>query len=176
MKLMQWTAAIVIALIGTAAQAADVSIKDTHLCCGQCVTLAKGALKDVKGVSDAAADQKAREITFKATDEAAAKAGMEALAKAGFHGTATIDKKKADFPAAKIEEKKTKSLTVTNVHLCCGQCVTGVKKALEGVKNVADPKIDREAGTVTATSDAEIDVAEFVAALNKAGFHAEVKK
>src|SRR5438128_674721 len=86
------------------AQAADVTVKGAHLCCPACVNAVKEALGDVKGVSDAAADQKEKTITFKAADDKAATDGINALAKAGFHGTATADGKELKYPAPDIKK------------------------------------------------------------------------
>lgn len=181
MQTFRWAslAALVFCLMGmnsAALQAADVSVKGVHVCCGSCVTAIDDTLGAVKGVSSPAADQNTKTVSFKAEDEKAAQAGLEALAKAGFHGTATIDKKEAKFPAAEIK-KGTKSniVTVTGVHLCCGACVTGVQKALKEVKGVAKMDIDRQDKTVTATGT-DIDVAEFMDALYKGGYHGELKK
>lgn len=178
MQTIRWVslAALILGISGSGLQAADVAVKGVHVCCGSCVTAIDDTLGAVKGVSGAAADQNTKTVSFKAEDEKAAKAGLEALAKAGFHGTATLDKKEIKFPSADVK-KGTKSniVTVTGVHLCCGACVTGVKKALENVKGVAKMDIDREGKSVTATGT-DIDTAEFLDALYKGGYHGELKK
>src|SRR4029077_20075948 len=104
---------------------------EVHMCCGQCVKIGDATLKDVKDISDGKSSQADKSVTFKAEDDKAVTAGLEALAKAGFHGKATKDGKGVEFPMPKIKEGKSNEIVATGVHLCCGQCVTGVKKALE---------------------------------------------
>lgn len=158
----------------SAVQAGEVTVKGVHLCCGSCVRGVAKALDGVDGVSDVASDRKAKTVTFTATDDKAAQAGVDALAKGGFHGTATHGDKKVAFPASGAKKGATADeVTFTNVHLCCGACVTGAKKALAGVK--AEFSADRKGSSVT-LKGSDIDVAAAAAALNAAGFHATVKK
>ena len=158
----------------TAVQAGDVTVKGVHLCCPACVKGVAKALGDVDGVSGAACDRADKTVTFSATDDKAAKAGIAALAEAGFHGAASHGDKKLDFPASGAKKgDKADKIVLTNVHLCCGACVKGVSKALEDIK--AEAACDRKESTVTLTGS-DIDVSAAVAALNKAGYHAKVKK
>src|SRR5437764_14746314 len=83
-----------------AVAASDVEVKGPHICCGQCVKVAKGILAKVEGVTDADADAKAKTVTFKAADEKAAKAGVKALFEAGFYGSATNDGKELKVAVA----------------------------------------------------------------------------
>ena len=53
--------------------------------------------------------------------------------------------------------------------------MTGVKKALEEVKGVAEISVDRDGKAVSVTGT-DIDVAEFLEALYKGGYHGELKK
>ncbi len=157
-------------------EAGGVTVKKAHVCCGACVSAVKKALKDVEGVTKGAADQNSKTITFQAADDAAAKKGVEALAKAGFHGTATHGDKPLAYP--KVEAKKgqkANSVTFTGVHLCCGACVTGAQKSLQGVKNVKVIDVDRKTKTVTITGE-NIDVAEAITAFQDGGFHGNLKK
>jgi len=178
MRTIRWAgvAALILSLNAACLQAAEVTVKGVHLCCGGCVSAAQDALSEVKGVTDVAGDQNTKVIAFKATDDKTAKAAFDALAKAGFHGAAFIDKKEASFPSINVKKGTTSnSITVTGVHLCCGACVTGVKKALEQVKGVDEMNIDREAKTVTVVGT-DIDVNDFFAALYKGGYHGEMAK
>ena len=166
----------VLSLVGAAVQAGDVSIKGVHLCCGACVKDATAALEGVDGLTGIGMDRNTKVIVFKATDEKAAQAAIEELAEAGFHGTATFDKKVIAFPASGAEKgAKANLFVVTGVHLCCGACVTGAQKALEDVPGLAEAKIDRAAKTITLTGN-EVEIAAAIGALNKAGFHATLKK
>jgi copper chaperone CopZ len=157
------------------AQAGAVTVKKAHVCCGQCVTIVKKTLTDLEGVTNPAADMKTGTISFDAADDAAAKRGIDALAKAGFHGSATHGDKAVEFPKTSAKKgDKANTITFTSVHLCCGQCVTGAKEALKGVKNVTEIKPDRETQTVTLTGE-NIDVLEAIAAFNDGGFHGSLK-
>lgn len=156
-------------------QAGAVTVKKAHVCCGQCVNIVKKTLTDLEGVSNPAADQKTGTITFDAADDTAAKRGIDALAKAGFHGSATHGDKAVEFPKTTAKKgDKANTVTFTGVHLCCGQCVTGAKEALKGVKNVKEVNPDRATGTVTLTGE-NIDLLEAVNAFNDGGFHGSLK-
>lgn len=156
------------------AQAGGVTVKKAHVCCGQCVKIVKETLTGVEGVTNPSADQKTGTITFNAADDAAAQRGIDALAKAGFHGSATHGDKAVEFPKTSAKKgDKANMVTFTGVHLCCGQCVTGAKKALENIKNV-QITVDRPTQTVTVTGK-DIDVLEVVNAFNAGGFHGTLK-
>lgn len=60
---------------------------------------------------------------------------------------------------------------VKGVHLCCGACVTGVSKALEGVEGVSGVMSDRESKTVTFTAADDKAAQAGIDALAAAGFH-----
>lgn len=60
---------------------------------------------------------------------------------------------------------------VKGVHLCCGNCVTGVSKALEGVEGVSGVMSDRESKTVTFTAADDKAAQAGIDALAAAGFH-----
>lgn len=179
MRANRWgvLAALVIGFGFSSVQAAEVSVKGVHLCCGACVTGVKKALADVTGVSDVTATQAGGLVSFKAADGKAVEAGINAMAKAGFHGSATSEGKDIKFPESGAEKgKKADSITVTDLHLCCGMCVTGVNKALEGLPGMTGkPEVDRNSKTVTVTGK-DIEVTAFIDALNKAGYHCSLKK
>lgn len=59
---------------------------------------------------------------------------------------------------------------VKNVHLCCGQCVTGVAKALKTVDGVADAKCDQKTKTVTFSTKDDKTTAAAIKALVEAGY------
>ena len=165
---------LIVAFTGPTALAGEVTVKGVHLCCGQCVKIAGKALKSVDGVSGAACDRKEKTVTFQASNAKAAESGIKALVKAGFHGKAKHDGKKVALPPSGAKKgDKADTVTLSGVHLCCGNCVKAVGKALTNIG--AKVTCDRKARTVTLTGSG-IDVAAAVAALNKAGFHANVKK
>jgi len=159
-----------------AVSAGSVEVKGVHLCCASCVKGVAKALDGVTGVSAAKCDRDAKTVTFTASDAKAAQAGIDALAKGGFHGTATIDGKDAKFPASGAkEDAKADSITVSNVHLCCGACLKAASAAVKKVDGVTDAKCDKDASSVTVNGTG-ISVSAVVKALNDAGFHATVKE
>jgi mercuric ion binding protein len=60
---------------------------------------------------------------------------------------------------------------VKGVHLCCGACVTGVSKALDGVTGVSGVASDRESKVVTFTAADDKAAQAGIDALADAGFH-----
>jgi copper chaperone CopZ len=61
------------------------------------------------------------------------------------------------------------SVKLSNVHLCCKSCVTGVEKAVAGAKGVT-AAVDKDAGTVTLTAADKPAVQGGVDALVAAGY------
>lgn len=157
--------------VGSARAETKVVLKSVHLCCGQCVSVVGGILKDAgcKG----ACDQKEKTVTITAPDDAAAAKAITALADKGFHGTSD-NKELAMKDDSGAEKGKVEKLTVTGAHNCCGNCCKTLKatvKKVEGVKgDTAKPKAEEFEVT------GDFDAAELVKALNAAGFHVKVKK
>ena len=171
-------AAVVVAFPVTA-RAVDVSFSGTHLCCGQCVKIVANTLKKVDGVSDASCDREKKTVTFKAANRKAAIGGVRALRRAGFYGSVKLDgkalkrrkrKKGADVALPPVPLAKLRGL-----HVCCGQCVKAIEKAVKTVKGVEEVAIDKKKRTVTVTG-AGIDVKAVIAALHKSGFNARYGK
>src|SRR5262245_2075291 len=101
------TAAALLGLGLNTAHAGKVELTGVHVCCNQCVNLAKKILTTVDGVTDGAADKDKKTVSFTAKDDKAAAAGVAALAKGGYYGAATHDGKelKVDLPTPKAGEK-----------------------------------------------------------------------
>src|SRR5262245_58073380 len=127
---------------GAARAETKVELKDVHLCCGQCVKIVGNILKKVDGVKGVC-DQKGRTITITADDDKAAQKAIDALAAAGFHGESS-NKDLAMKADSGAKAGKVKSLTLTGIHNCCGQCCKAIKatvKEVEGVTgDTAKPK------------------------------------
>ena len=167
---------MILATCASGSEAARVTVKGVHLCCGACVAGVDEALGDVSGVSGVTADRNSKTVTFTAADAKAAQAGIEALAKAGFHGTATHGSKKLRFPPSGVKKgEKANKITLTGLHLCCGACVSGAQKALQQVKGATTIEFDRKTKEARIFGK-EIDVAAAIAALNKGGFHGTLKR
>lgn len=169
--------ALSLSVVIAAEKSIAVTITGAHLCCGKCYKGAEKSLEKAKGISNLTFDKKKKTIAFDATDEKSAKAALAALAKGGFHGKAKAGDKKLKFPKQKIKKGTTSNkFTVSEMHLCCGKCVTGAKKALADVKGIeGDLDISQKTGEIT-ISGADIDLRSAFKALNKAGFHGSLKK
>ena len=61
------------------------------------------------------------------------------------------------------------SVKITDVHLCCGKCVNGVKKAVATVPDVS-AQIDQDDGNVTLTGPDTATVQKATDALTDAGY------
>jgi copper chaperone CopZ len=157
---------------GAARAETKVELKNVHLCCGACTKAVGNILKKVEGVKGVC-DQEGKTVTITAADDKTAQKAVDALASAGFHGdTGSKDVTvKAD---SGVKAGKVKTLTLTGIHNCCGQCCKAIKatvKTVDGVKaDTAKPK----SNTFTVTGD--FDAEALVKALNGAGFHVKVKK
>ena len=174
MKMLKLLAIGTVVLASSVVSAADVKVevKNTHLCCPQCVRAVAGILKKVDGVTGKC-DQKASTITITAKDEATAQKALDALAAGGFHGTTdSKDLKIKDDSGATTG--KVKSLTLEGVHNCCNSCNTGINKALGKVAGVTANTAKARSNSFEVTGD--FDAAELVKALNDAGYHVKIKK
>lgn len=175
MRLVQLFAGIALLCGSGIATAGDVEISGVHLCCGACLKAVGETLGDVEGVSGAACDRETKTVTFTAADDEAAQAGIDALAEAGFHGSAKHGDDELEFPESGAkEDAKANEITVSGLHLCCGQCVRAVGSVVNEVDGVNDASCDREERTCTVSGE-NISVEALVAALNEAGFHAKVE-
>ena len=119
MKLSSFFALAAVLCFGFAARAeTKVQLKGTHLCCGQCVAAVGKILKEIDGVSGKC-DAKGGTVSITAKDDATAQKALDALAAGGFSGTTDNDKLKQKDDSG-VEKGKVKSLTITDVHNCCG--------------------------------------------------------
>jgi copper chaperone CopZ/predicted nucleic acid-binding Zn ribbon protein len=155
------------------AMASGVEVKGPHICCKQCVTVVGKILEKVDGVSDVSADAKTKTVKFTAKDSAAAKAGFRALLNGGFFGTATEDGKEIvlDLPANKKGDT-VKAITVKDVHVCCGQCQTAVKKAFESATVTFE---GTGAQRTVRIEGAGLERSAVLATLRKAGFNGKIE-
>lgn len=64
-------------------------------------------------------------------------------------------------------------VTVSETHLCCGQCLKGVEAALKEVKGVSHTS-SQEAKTIEITADSDPAAQKAIDALAKAGFYGKV--
>ncbi len=164
----------VVALSAGQALASEVVVKGPHICCGQCVKVVGKILEKVDGVSEVKADTKTKMVTFTAKDAGAAKAGVKALFDGGFYGKATEDGKELKVGAGGVKKgDQVKSVTVKNVHACCGLC----HKEIKGL--FADSTVTFE-GTgpqrTVVIEGGSLEASAVLQALRKAGFNGMVQK
>lgn len=62
-------------------------------------------------------------------------------------------------------------VTLSKMHLCCGACVKGVEKAVDGVDG-ASVAVDQDNGSATVTASDAKTAKQALAAIAAAGFHA----
>jgi copper chaperone CopZ len=158
---------VIAAALSTVARAeSTVKLTNVHLCCKGCVTGVEKAVKPVSGAA-AACDQESGTVTITASDTATAQKAVDALVAAGYFG-------KSEDPAIKVEDHsgakdgKATTLTVSDVHLCCGKCVKGVNAALADVKGVTSNTAEKNAKSFEIKGD--FNPKEVISALEKAGY------
>jgi copper chaperone CopZ len=149
----------------TAHAESTVKLTGVHLCCKSCVKGVDKAVSTVSGVT-AAADADAETVTLTAPDATTAQKAVDALVAAGYFGKsedAAI--RVSDTSGAK--DAKVSTLTVNDVHLCCGKCVKAVNAALGEVKGVTSNTAEKNAKTFEIKGD--FSPKEVFTALQKAG-------
>jgi copper chaperone CopZ len=158
----------------TAAQADDVSVKitDVHMCCKECVRVAQKAVAKVPGAKGVA-DQDSDSVTLTAPDKATLQKAADALVAAGYFGESSDpDIKLVADTGAKGEQVKT--LKVEGVHLCCGECVSSLNRALKTVPGVTGNTAKKNAKSFEVTGD--FNDKELFEALHKKGLNGAVAK
>jgi copper chaperone CopZ len=152
------------------AHAGKVEFKGAHMCCGNCEAIVKGILTKVDGVSDVATDKDKKTISFSTKDDKTTAAAVNALLDGGFLGTAADDGKevKTDLSSAKKGDKADE-VTVTSTNVCCGKC-QATWKAL-----FPDAKLDFPDKNTVKISGKDLDKADVLEALRKAGFNGKIK-
>jgi copper chaperone CopZ len=143
-----------------------VTLSGVHLCCGNCVKGVTTALSSVTGAT-ATSSQSAKTVVITASDKATAQKAVDALTTAGFFGISSNADIKVNADTG-AKAAKVSSVEVTDVHLCCAKCVTGVKAALANVPGYAGCNPTVNGATFTVTGD--IAPTDVFAALQKAGF------
>jgi mercuric ion binding protein len=158
------------------AEAGKVEVKGVHLCCGSCTKAVGATLKTVDGVTDAKCDTKTKTVTFTTKDEKATTAAVTALFASGFFGTATDDGKEVKVETETPKKgEKADEVVIKGVHACCPACQGAIKKTLpEGTKAAFG---DKEGAQVTVTlTGKDLDKADILEALHKAGFNGKIEK
>lgn len=126
-----------------------LTLTGAHVCCGSCVKGITATVASLSGVK-AVGSTSDKTIAITAPDKATAQKAVDALTGAGFFGTSSdaAIKVNADTGAT---TGKVSSLAISNLHLCCGSCVTAVNDILKTVPGVTgnDAKVKATSFTVT---------------------------
>jgi copper chaperone CopZ len=158
--------------LAVSVRAADVTvtISDVHICCGSCV---KGIQKVVGTVDGAKADVSEDDGTIKITapDTATVQKTADALVAAGFFGTSSDPSIKINADTG-AKGQKVQTMTISDLHLCCGKCVTAVHKTVSSVPGVTGDTAAKNVKSFTVTGD--FNDKDVMDALQKAGLTGKV--
>lgn len=156
------------------ASAADVSVKltDVHLCCASCVNGAKKAVTTVKGAK-ADVSEDTDSVTITAADKATLQKATDALVAAGYFGKSSDPdiKVSADTGA---KNTKVKSVTISDMHVCCPKCVTAVDKVVKSVPGATAQTATKGAKSFEVTGD--FNDKDLMDAFQKAGLTGKITK
>lgn len=155
-------------------QAADQTVKITnvHLCCKGCT---RGVEKAVSTVPTAKAtfDQDADTVELTAPDKATLQKAADAFVAGGYFGKSSDPEIKLN-PEAGAKGKQVKSLKLEGAHLCCGECVSALEKAVMAVPGVKAHTATKNAQAFEVTGD--FNDKDVLASIQKAGLNAKVAK
>lgn len=149
----------------------SLTLSGVHLCCAACEDGVTEIGNDPKNPLPAGVtltpDRKAGSILIKAPSGKDAQAALRSIVAAGFYGSSDNDALK--ITDLKPDDFTAETMTVTNIHLCCGSCVKAFNKAVESVEGVkaSEAKSGAERVVITGTSFKPYEVMQ---ALRAAGF------
>lgn len=144
----------------------EVVLTGVHLCCGGCEKGIEEALADVKDV-EFDVSRSSKTVTFTSTSSRKLEDALEALANAGYYGESNHESVK--IADVKASDKKTDSVEISGLHLCCGSCIESVDKALETVEGFKSHNAEKGSKTFTVEGE-NISEATVLAALRANGF------
>jgi copper chaperone CopZ len=147
-----------------------VNLTGVHLCCQGCVNAVDAALMSVEGVQSRC-DMANQTVTLTASDRAAARKALDSLTAAGFYGNSN-NQQLAMKAASQVPHGKVQSLKISDIHNCCGPCCDAIKEAIATVEGITGDTAKPRATSFEVTGD--FNAAALVAALNAAGFSAQV--
>ena len=134
------------------AKEADVELQLSGLSCMKCAGKTQQALEAVEGVAAAVVDTKQAKIYGTASTQDL----INAVEQAGYH--------------AELAQPNAIELSLTG--LSCMKCAAKTQQALEAVDGVESAKVDTESATVYGNAS----VASLIAAVEAAGYHAEMRQ
>jgi len=144
----------------------SLTLSDMHLCCGACEKRVVSTVGEIEGAT-VVVDRDASSATLGAPDSKIAQAAVDALADAGFFGKS--DSNEVEFKIGDLSDRKVKTVTITNVHLCCGGCVKAADKAITAVDGVEAHTAKNKAESFEVTG--RFSPAEVIESLREAGMN-----
>ncbi len=144
----------------------SLTLSDMHLCCGACEKRVVSTVGGIEGAT-VVVDRDAGTAKLDAADSKTAQQAVDALADVGFFGKS--DSNEVEFKAGELSDKKVKTLTITNVHLCCGGCVKALDKAVTAVDGVEAHTAKNKAESFEVTG--RFSPAEVIESLREAGMN-----
>ncbi|MEM1296274.1 MAG: heavy-metal-associated domain-containing protein [Verrucomicrobiota bacterium] len=146
----------------------ELVLADVHMICNGSKNAIEGALGSLTGATISTGRS---DVTIEADTGDLAKTAMEYLMQRGFYGEPSIE---AFADTKEYSDEKKESLTVSRLPLYCGRCVGEVEGVLKGVDGLEEIEgLSRGARDVTVKG--EVSQADVMAALHKAGMHAQVR-
>ena len=126
----------------------------------RCVKGVAAALKDVDGVKGVC-DAEGRHSDPDGHRRRSRAEALDALAAAGYHGDSgnatLLIKKESNVPGGKV-----KSITLSNLHNCCGRCAQTIKSTVKSVDGVTGDTVKAKTANFQVTGD--FDAAKVVEA------------
>ena len=170
MKTTLITVAMALALAVSSRADTTVKLSDVHICCKSCVKGANAAVDKVDGAkADVSEDDST--VTITAPDKATAQKAVDSLVAAGFYGTSSDPSIKISADTG-AKNAKVKTMTISDLHLCCGKCVSAVHKTVNSVPGVTGDTATKGAKSFDVTGD--FNDKDVMDALQKAGLTGKV--
>ncbi len=147
----------------------EVALSGVHLCCGGCE---QGVEDAVVAIEDLEIDISNDIITLKGKSGKVVQSAIDSIAAAGFYGTSSNEA--VTFKEDATSDETAASVTVSNVHLCCGKCVRAIDAVVSSVEGAAKHDAEKGSDSFTITGG-NIKPAEVLAALHAEGMNGKVK-
>jgi len=147
----------------------EVELSGVHLCCGGCE---EGVQRAVAGIEDLEIDTSRSSITLKGKSGKEVQTAIDAIAAAGFYGMS--NNQAVTFKQETASEESTDSVTVSNVHLCCGKCVRSIDAVISSVEGATKHDAEKNSKSFTITGE-NFKPGDVLAALHAEGMNGKVK-
>ncbi len=147
----------------------EVTLAGAHLCCGGCK---KGVEEAVAGIDDLEVSMSGSNITVKGKSGNDVQKALDAIAAAGYYGDS--DNEAVKIGDGRASDEEADSITVSNVHLCCGKCVSAIDDVLESVGGAKEHDAEKGSDSFTIKGE-KMKPSAVLAALRAEGFNGTVK-